>query len=252
MNPPLMNRLHRPQSQDASRFHSVPNRTERREGHAIWLIHRGRHFAGHIDRLTVGTVLVRTSAALPYGTSVSLELSGDTIGALAVPGQVRFKTETGYGIQLGALDAWSVWALHRLMGPANRPRPRLKGGRWGLDGLTCRALAQHCRDRPANRRPGAAGEAVRVLLRNTEIDGTAERLDTRGVFVRTERPLPLGTRVAIRVSSGTWAGELELPAVVRWVTADGMGLHHGPLRARELWALHNRPQHANHLATQPS
>jgi uncharacterized protein (TIGR02266 family) len=65
------------------------------------------------------------------------------------------------------------------------------------------------------------------------ISGYAKDVSVGGMFVETERPVHFGGEVAVRLRLPHSKDELTLPAVVRWVRDDGMGLQFGLLGAKE-------------------
>ena len=61
------------------------------------------------------------------------------------------------------------------------------------------------------------------------ISGYAKDISVGGMFIETERPVHFGGEVAVRLRLPQSKDELTLPAVVRWVRDDGMGLQFGLL-----------------------
>lgn len=58
-----------------------------------------------------------------------------------------------------------------------------------------------------------------------------------GMFVVTDRPLPIGTRCTLEVHLPPLPSPALIEATVRWTGPDGMGVQFGTLRARETWAI---------------
>lgn len=71
------------------------------------------------------------------------------------------------------------------------------------------------------------GQVEPCVLRN---------LSQGGAFAAS-RKLPIGAEVTVMFRVPTLETELEVTAVVRWATDDGVGLQFGGVRAREAWAL---------------
>jgi len=74
--------------------------------------------------------------------------------------------------------------------------------------------------------------------------GTKERLAGRakdislgGMFVETPNPLPFRADLTVRVVLPGQKAPFEIPAVVRWTRADGMGVQFGLIGARETHAI---------------
>jgi type IV pilus assembly protein PilZ len=72
-----------------------------------------------------------------------------------------------------------------------------------------------------------AGEVTSCVLRN---------VSQGGAFADVAR-LAFGTQVMLSFRVPTATEVIEVAAVVRWSTADGVGLQFGGLRARDAWAL---------------
>lgn len=70
------------------------------------------------------------------------------------------------------------------------------------------------------------------------ITGQTKDLSVGGMFVRASETLPFNTNITI-VTKLPDAGEVRLPAVVRWSTPEGFGVQFGLLGARETHALSN-------------
>jgi hypothetical protein len=68
-------------------------------------------------------------------------------------------------------------------------------------------------------------------------DGQSVDISLGGMFVATDFPASFGSEVLIRVTLDDTAGELALPAIVRWTRPDGMGVQFGLLGARETFAI---------------
>jgi len=67
--------------------------------------------------------------------------------------------------------------------------------------------------------------------------GRARDASVGGLFVETSTPFPFGTDVIVHLHLPGHKDELALPAVVRWVSGEGMGLQFGLLGARETYAI---------------
>jgi type IV pilus assembly protein PilZ len=71
-------------------------------------------------------------------------------------------------------------------------------------------------------------------------DGMGKDISVGGMFIETEVGAPFSAEIVVRVKLPTPAGGLkdyDLPAVVRWVRADGMGVQFGLLGAHETHAI---------------
>jgi uncharacterized protein (TIGR02266 family) len=76
----------------------------------------GRTIAGRSRDISLGGMFVETTAALPYGTRVSLELKLPALAATAViDATVRWTGKDGMGVQFGSLRARETWAINQLV-----------------------------------------------------------------------------------------------------------------------------------------
>ncbi|RLB55692.1 MAG: PilZ domain-containing protein [Deltaproteobacteria bacterium] len=78
---------------------------------------------------------------------------------------------------------------------------------------------------------------VTVLHGERELTGKTINVSLGGMFIAFEESLPFGTPVKVRVTLPALKEASDLPATVRWVTPDGIGVQFGPLRAKETWAM---------------
>ncbi|MBW2462246.1 MAG: PilZ domain-containing protein [Deltaproteobacteria bacterium] len=78
---------------------------------------------------------------------------------------------------------------------------------------------------------------VTVLHGDKELAGKTINVSMGGMFIGFEESLPFGTVVKVRVTLPALKEESDLPATVRWVTPEGIGVQFGPLRAKETWAM---------------
>ncbi len=78
---------------------------------------------------------------------------------------------------------------------------------------------------------------VTVLHGERELTGKTINVSLGGMFIACEESLPFGTSVKVRVTLPALKESADLPATVRWVTPDGLGVQFGPLRAKETWAM---------------
>jgi PilZ domain-containing protein len=65
------------------------------------------------------------------------------------------------------------------------------------------------------------------------MEGTARDISLGGMFIETDFPSTVGQELVIHVVLPKGKREMDLPAVVRWSSKDGMGVHFGLLGARE-------------------
>ena len=65
----------------------------------------------------------------------------------------------------------------------------------------------------------------------------ARDMSIGGVFVETDVRPAFGTRVTLTIAFEGMADALELPAIVRWSSPEGLGLQFGLLGARETHAI---------------
>ena len=82
------------------------------------------------------------------------------------------------------------------------------------------------------------------LRASIRVDGTDRVIETEvkdlsvgGVFVFTDNKLPFAANVKVFIAFPPPTGVIELPAVVRWGTDNGVGLQFGLLGARETHAI---------------
>jgi type IV pilus assembly protein PilZ len=71
-------------------------------------------------------------------------------------------------------------------------------------------------------------------------EGTGRDISIGGIFIETLTPAGFAVEVVVRLSLRTSTGamrEFELPGVVRWVRADGMGVQFRLLGAHETHAI---------------
>jgi hypothetical protein len=77
---------------------------------------------------------------------------------------------------------------------------------------------------------------ILLLYGEREIETQTRNVSAGGLLVNTVGELPFGASVQIRMMLP--GGEVTVPATVRWVRGDAMGLQFGSLRAKETWAVH--------------
>ncbi len=77
---------------------------------------------------------------------------------------------------------------------------------------------------------------VVLVHKGEEYRAHSKDLSLGGMFVYTNAPLRFGAEVALRLAVPRLRYEGELPAVVRWVREDGVGLAFRSLRARDVHA----------------
>ena len=68
-------------------------------------------------------------------------------------------------------------------------------------------------------------------------DGQSVDISLGGMFVTTDFPAAFGAEISIHITLDDTAGELLLPAIVRWTRPDGMGVQFGLMGARETFAI---------------
>lgn len=85
------------------------------------------------------------------------------------------------------------------------------------------------------RKPVRAPVAV-VGPGGARLEGHSRDLSVGGMFVEAASSFPFGTEVRVEVALPL-VGRASLPAVVRWVTREGLGLQFGLLGARETHAI---------------
>ena len=73
--------------------------------------------------------------------------------------------------------------------------------------------------------------------RTDVVEGRAKDVSVGGMFIATGHLVNFGTEVTVRVKLPDSKEELNLPAVVRWVRTDGMGVQFGLLGAKETHAI---------------
>lgn len=78
---------------------------------------------------------------------------------------------------------------------------------------------------------------VVVLHDGREVPGKTINVSLGGMFIAFQETLPFGAPVKVRVCLPALKEDADLPATVRWVTPDGIGVQFGPLRAKETWAM---------------
>lgn len=69
------------------------------------------------------------------------------------------------------------------------------------------------------------------------VDARCQNISLGGLFIETDAPAPFGAEVVVRMRLPSMKTEVELPAIVRWVSPTGMGLQLGLMGARETHAL---------------
>jgi len=99
-----------------------------------------------------------------------------------------------------------------------------------------------------NRRSATRHEvaiAVTALVRGRSIEssleqrfgGTIRNLSLGGAFVHMERRLSIGTPMSLRFEIPTHGRPIEASSLVRWSSAEGIGVQFEGLRAAEVFAL---------------
>lgn len=84
-----------------------------------------------------------------------------------------------------------------------------------------------------DRKEPAPAPTLRVSASDgSTFDASAARLGLHTVVVESERRLRYGEEVTLRV------GFVDLPAIVRWTTANGFGAQLGSLRPSAVWGMH--------------
>ena len=84
---------------------------------------------------------------------------------------------------------------------------------------------------------------VEVIAGDVKRAATTVNISLGGLFVETNEPFPLQTRLQIRFKIPTQPEPIEVTGEVRWVEPgsgdqpSGMGIRFQGLRAREVWAL---------------
>ena len=70
-----------------------------------------------------------------------------------------------------------------------------------------------------------------------EVQGITRNVSLGGMFIETSEDLTFGTQVRLRMRLPALKEQTEVPATVRWITPEGIGIQFGSLRALEVWAL---------------
>ena len=70
-----------------------------------------------------------------------------------------------------------------------------------------------------------------------KLTGVGKDISIGGMFVETTTPAPFGAGVVVELQLPNTQNAMTLPAVVRWVRSDGMGLQFGLLGALETHAI---------------
>lgn len=79
--------------------------------------------------------------------------------------------------------------------------------------------------------------AIRIEGTSNVATGVTRDLSIGGMFVDTSVAVAFGTKVVVSIDMPAGGGAVLLPAVVRWVAPDGVGLQFGLLGARETHAI---------------
>ncbi len=184
-------------------------------------------------RIAMTHSIVRTDLDVPIGAELRMRVPRTSFGELTLPATVRWRTGDTLAMQLGSLRARDVVALHRLDGGRRRDsRFALRRAGFRIDARIDPFA------RPSEGAIAGAGHPLTIVLRNGEIAGTAIRIGALGAILATTLRLEKGARIALRVPTSTWAGELELAATVQWSAPGAVGVSYERLRARDVWALH--------------
>jgi type IV pilus assembly protein PilZ len=69
------------------------------------------------------------------------------------------------------------------------------------------------------------------------LPGKSRDLSLGGMFIETYAPLAFKSELVVHVHLPGEKGPFTLPAVVRWTSAEGMGVQFGNLGARETYAI---------------
>jgi hypothetical protein len=82
--------------------------------------------------------------------------------------------------------------------------------------------------------------AVRVVpLEGSGVfDGISRDVGLGGMFLETEEPLPVGSELSVSFRLSHAPTPVDLRAVVRWSTDEGIGVQFLRLRAYDVWSLH--------------
>ena len=79
-----------------------------------------------------------------------------------------------------------------------------------------------------------------VKGRDGSASGIGKDISIGGIFIETESPAPFGADIVVRVRLRTPSNDdrdFDLPGVVRWVRAGGMGVQFGLMGAIETHAI---------------
>jgi CheY-like chemotaxis protein len=93
--------------------------------------------------------------------------------------------------------------------------------------------------------------ALVVEGQHDEVIGNARDVSVGGMFVETREAVPFGARVVVRIRLRD-EPMLKMPATVRWVSVDGVGVQFGLLGARETHAITQLVARATTLAPSSS
>ncbi|WP_437660337.1 PilZ domain-containing protein [Sorangium sp. So ce1182] len=69
------------------------------------------------------------------------------------------------------------------------------------------------------------------------IDAICRDISLGGMFIETTSPAPFGATVEVLLSLSGLKQAAAIPSIVRWTTAEGMGVQFGSMGARETYAL---------------
>ena len=72
---------------------------------------------------------------------------------------------------------------------------------------------------------------------NERVRGRATNISLGGMFVETDQPLAFSTEVTVYMTLPASKTMMAIPAVVRWIRDDGMGVQFGLIGARETHAI---------------
>ncbi len=79
-----------------------------------------------------------------------------------------------------------------------------------------------------------------VKGRGGSASGVGKDLSIGGIFIETDAPAPFGAEIVVRLRLQTPSNDhqdFDLPAIVRWVRRDGMGVQFGLMGAIETHAI---------------
>lgn len=99
-------------------------------------------------------------------------------------------------------------------------------------GLRSRAVRQRGADRIPLVVDVAFGVGGQYLQR-----GRTRDLSLGGAYIETPAPAPFGARLTLLLPLPGFDRPAEVPCVVRWADAEGMGLQLGAMSARETYAM---------------